>query len=228
MNNPLLEIINISKSYVQAGEKLEILNNINFTLNSGEMVALVAPSGVGKSTFLHILGLLDHFDSGEIVILGEKISVLDEDRAAQIRLKSYGFVYQAHHLLPEFTALENVMMPLLIAGVNKTQAKEKAMEALALFYLDKRATHKPSQLSGGEQQRVAILRAIVHSPLILLADEPTGNLDIQTAALVFDELKNLVKKLGISALIATHSLELAEKMDRIITFDKGSLKFIKK
>jgi lipoprotein-releasing system ATP-binding protein len=226
MNKPVLEVTNLCKSYAQAGASLEILKNINFTLNEGEIVALIAPSGVGKSTFLHVLGLLDHFDSGEITVLGEKITSFDEDRAAQIRLQSYGFVYQAHHLLPEFTALENVMMPLLIAGVNKNIAKEKGMLSLEMFHLEKRWNHKPSQLSGGEQQRVAILRAIVHSPRILLADEPTGNLDSQTADLVFSELQNLTKQLSISALIATHNNELAKKMDRIVTIDKGSLKFI--
>lgn len=228
MSKIALEISNLCKSYQQAGDYIEILKNVNLSLNEGEIVGLVAPSGVGKSTLLHVLGLLDHFNSGTIKVLGQELTSFDEDALAKIRLESYGFVYQSHHLLPEFTAAENVMMPLLIAGVDNKIAQEKAIQALKMFGLQKRADHKPSQLSGGEQQRVAILRGIIHGPKILLADEPTGNLDEKTADLVFGELRNILKEMSICAVIATHNRELAQKMDRIITIDKGSLKFISK
>ena len=225
MSKILLEAKNITKTYTQGDVTLEILKGLNLELKEGEIVALSAPSGTGKSTLLHILGMLDHFDSGEIHVFGERVDTLDEDALSKLRLNSYGFVYQAHHLLQEFTALENIMMPLLINDVPLEIAAQKATQALSIFNLQNRANHRPLELSGGEQQRVSILRSIVHSPKILLADEPTGNLDYQTSNVVFEELKYLIQEMSLCALIATHNRDLAKKMHKIAHLEKGHLKF---
>jgi lipoprotein-releasing system ATP-binding protein len=200
-----------------------VFRDISFALGQSEIVALVGPSGAGKSSLLHIAGLLETPSSGEVLIDGEAVSQLPERRRTELRRKSLGFVYQAHHLLPEFTAEENVAMPRRIAGINRSDALKEAQRLLSLVGLSERVTHRPAQLSGGEQQRVAIARAIANAPRVLLADEPTGNLDPRTADSVFDLLIELVRHEKLSALIATHNYELTRKMDRTLLLDKGSL-----
>ncbi len=211
----------IHRRYKQGDTTLEILRGVDFTLNPGEAVALVAPSGAGKSTLLHIAGLLEHPDGGEVIIGGRATSGLSDAERTRIRRAELGFVYQFHHLLPEFSALENVMLPQLVGGLDKREAKKRAQELLAWLGLPQRAEHRPSELSGGEQQRVAIARAVANAPRVLFADEPTGNLDIVTAEEVFDSLFKLIKATGLAALVATHNLELAARMDRRITLRDG-------
>ncbi len=223
-NGIILDVKNLTKTFTQGPEVLDVLRGINLSLNAGEIVAMVGSSGSGKSTLLHIAGLLDQPTAGEISLNGVDVLGLSENKRAQQRRENIGFVYQFHHLLPEFTALENVMMPLIIQGSPLKEATEKATSLLKAVNLMERAEHRPSRLSGGEQQRVAILRALISAPKVLLADEPTGNLDVDTSALVFNELVSLVRKHKIGALIATHDLELAKKMDRIVYLDHGLLK----
>jgi lipoprotein-releasing system ATP-binding protein len=220
----VLEIKNLTKTFTQGEETLHVLQGVSLSLNAGEIVALVGSSGSGKSTFLHIAGLLDAPTSGEIHMGEIDLLGLSEPKRAEMRRHHMGFVYQFHHLLPEFTALENVMMPLIIQGKSLTEASKEASKLLDSVKLLNRAEHRPSRLSGGEQQRVAMLRALVIRPQILLADEPTGNLDSETSALVFHELVSLVRQNNIAALIATHDLELARKMDRIVRLDRGVLR----
>jgi len=222
MSDVVLEAKNIAKSYEQAdGADLQILSDFNVALRKGEIVALVGPSGSGKSTLLHILGLLDSPTRGRLVINGRDVSMLGDDSRTHIRRTDIGFVYQFHHLLPEFSAVENIILPQMIMGTGKTQAQERAMTLLSRLKLDHRADHRPAKLSGGEQQRVAIGRALANRPSILLADEPTGNLDPHTAEEVFQLFMTVVRKTGIAALIATHNMELARRMDRIIEFAQG-------
>ncbi|EAS51144.1 lipoprotein releasing system ATP-binding protein [Aurantimonas manganoxydans SI85-9A1] len=187
------------------------------------MVALVAPSGAGKSTLLHIAGLLERPDTGEVLVGGQPCGTLGDDRRTEMRRRAIGFVYQFHHLLPEFSALENVMMPQMILGQSRSAAAERARELLEYMRIGKRAAHRPAELSGGEQQRVAIARAVANAPHVLLADEPTGNLDPTTSGYVFDALTALVRQSGVAALIATHNHELAARMDRAITLENGKI-----
>ncbi|MDZ5696946.1 ABC transporter ATP-binding protein [Chelativorans sp. M5D2P16] len=223
MAESVLELKSIDRRYVQGSKELVILNGADFTLCPGEMVALVAPSGTGKSTLLHIAGLLEYPDAGDIVINSQSCAELSDDRRTAIRRAEIGFVYQAHHLLPEFTALENVMMPQLIAGLGPAEARERATQLLSYLKLGPRVEHRPAELSGGEQQRVAIARAVANAPMVLLADEPTGNLDPGTAGYVFDALEALVRHSGLAALIATHNKELAARMDRRVTLSEGKV-----
>ncbi len=220
MNKPtILNAKNLSKSYVQAdGTPLQILNDFSCEVNAGEMVALVGPSGSGKSTLLHILGLLDQADSGDLFINEKNVTKLNEVKRTNIRRSDIGFVYQFHHLLPEFSAVENIMLPQIINGVGKADASQRAMNLLDSLKLSKRGDSRPAKLSGGEQQRVAIARALANNPKLILADEPTGNLDPETAEEVFKMFKDLVQKSGVGALIATHNMDLAKRMDRIIQF----------
>lgn len=209
----------LSKSYAQAdGNELQILRDFSCDLEVGEMVALVGPSGSGKSTLLHVLGLLDQADSGELFINKENVFSVSQSNRTKIRRKDIGFVYQFHHLLPEFSALENIMLPQIINGVSRKEAEGRAMDLLNKMKLENRADNRPAKLSGGEQQRVAIARALANNPKILLADEPTGNLDPETAEVVFDLFIELVRDTGTSALIATHNMDLANRMDRVIQF----------
>jgi lipoprotein-releasing system ATP-binding protein len=217
----VLELKNIRRSYGQGDTELFILKGANFTLRSGETVALVAPSGTGKSTLLHIAGLLERPSEGDVFVGGHSCADMSDDQRTAIRRAEIGFVYQFHHLLPEFSALENIMMPQLIAGLAKKDAAERAEQLLAYMRIGHRAKHRPSELSGGEQQRVAIARAVANAPQILLADEPTGNLDPDTAGYVFEALNALVRQSGLAAIIATHNHELASLMDRRITLDEG-------
>jgi lipoprotein-releasing system ATP-binding protein len=203
--------------------RLDILKGTDFAVLPGELVAMVAPSGAGKSTLLHLCGLLDRPDSGHVLINGRDTTGLDDKALSALRGQEIGFVYQFHHLLPEFDALENVMMPQLITGLDKATAKERAMELLDYLHIGPRATHRPAELSGGEQQRVAIARAMANGPSLLLADEPTGNLDPGTSDHVFQVLLSLVRAAGVSALIATHNMALASKADRIITLEDGKV-----
>jgi lipoprotein-releasing system ATP-binding protein len=212
-----LVLAGINRGFREGEGRLDILRDANLALHPGELVALVAPSGAGKSTLLHIAGLLERPDSGEIYIGGRACGTMDDADRTRIRRTEVGFVYQFHHLLPEFTALENLMMPQLIRGLDKREAKERASQLLDYMRLGQRADHRPSELSGGEQQRVAIARAVANAPRVLLADEPTGNLDPVTSAYVFDALVALVRASGLAALIATHNMALAGKMDRRIT-----------
>ncbi len=221
-----LEIKNVRKSYGCDDTLISVLQDVNLSINPGEIVALMAPSGAGKSTLLHIVGLLDKPTSGEIVINGQSTQDLSSDKLAYIRAQSLGFVYQFHHLLPEFNSIENIVLPQLLLNVPENKAIQKARETLAHFGLEKRALHRPNQLSGGEQQRVAIARALANNPQILLADEPTGNLDLQTGDLVFNELLSLVKNTGLSCLIATHNEALAKRMDKILTIKDGKLQLV--
>lgn len=221
---PVLQLDNVMRAYkTPDAPPLEILRGASLTIGRGELVALVAPSGAGKSTLLHVAGLLERPDGGDVLIGGESCGAMNDNGRTATRRDSIGFVYQFHHLLPEFSALENVAMPKLIAGVSKGEARREAMAQLESVGLGERATHRPARLSGGEQQRVAILRALANSPRLLLADEPTGNLDLGTSATVFRMMVGLVRDTGLSALIATHNPELARQMDRAVTLEDGKL-----
>ncbi len=223
MSEAVLEISGLHRRFRQGGSELHVLRGLDLTLRAGECVALVGPSGAGKSTLLHCAGLLERPDEGSIRIAGEDCAALDDASRTRMRLKTLGFVYQFHHLLPEFSARENAMMPLLIAGQDKATAGARADALLAQMGLGARATHRPGRLSGGEQQRVAIARAVANNPRVLLADEPTGNLDPRIAADVFETLLGLVRNSGLAALIATHNPELAGRMDRILRMSDGVL-----
>ena len=218
-----MELLSVERHYVQGDEKLTILNGVNFKLNRGETVALIAPSGAGKSTLLHMAGLLERPDGGEVIVDGVACSNLSDEMRTDVRGKKIGFVYQFHHLLPEFSASENVVIPQLISGLEKKEAETRAKELLEYLKLGHRISHRPTELSGGEQQRVAIARAVANAPSVLLADEPTGNLDPETASYVFEALEALVKQSGLSALVATHNHELARQMDRCVTLKDGQL-----
>ncbi len=220
---PALKLVGVERHYGDANGRLTVLDGADLAIYPGEMVALVAPSGAGKSTLLQIAGLLEHPDGGDVVIAGRPAAKLsDADRTA-IRRLQIGFVYQFHHLLPEFTALENVMMPQLIRGMSRAEARRRSLQLLAYMRVKERASHRPPELSGGEQQRVAIARAVANAPRLLLADEPTGNLDPHTAAFVFDGLIRLVRASKLAALIATHNHDLAARMDRRITLREGKV-----
>ncbi|MDP4593141.1 MAG: ABC transporter ATP-binding protein [Beijerinckiaceae bacterium] len=218
-----MELRKIDRAYMQADEALVILSQVDFVLMPGQSVALIAPSGAGKSTLLHLAGLLEHPDAGELFIGGVPTAGMNDKARTALRRDAIGFVYQFHHLLPEFTALENVMMPQLIRGLGKAEASVRARELLGYLGLSHRITHRPAEKSGGEQQRVAIARAVANAPRVLLADEPTGNLDPKTANHVFDALTNLVQATGLAALVATHNLELASRMDRRVTLQDGKI-----
>jgi lipoprotein-releasing system ATP-binding protein len=219
----LLTVQGLEKRYQQGNRTLNILQKLNLRLRGGEITALVGPSGSGKSTLLHILGLLDTPTGGQIIIGDQIVGKMNDSARTRLRNKSIGFVYQFHHLLPEFTALENVAMPLIIGGTNMREAKDRAEEYLKAMGLAERVKHRPAELSGGEQQRVAIARALVNQPKLLFADEPTGNLDPETSQEVFEILMEQVRSRGIGALIATHNIALAEEMDRILELKGGKL-----
>jgi len=223
---PALELRGVHRLFRQAGTELRVLNGVDLVLRAGEIVALVGPSGAGKSTMLHIAGLLERPDGGAVLIGGEDCGSLSDDRRTMLRRAEIGFVYQFHHLLPEFSALENVMLPQMIAAVPRRQAREKAAGLLDQVGLASRAGHRPARLSGGEQQRVAIARALANNPKILLGDEPTGNLDHATGESVLETLVDLVRGNGLAALIATHNLELAGRLDRIVALEDGKLRSI--
>jgi lipoprotein-releasing system ATP-binding protein len=223
MSEPALELKGVTRIFHQAGVDLIVFHDISFNLAPGEIVALVGQSGAGKSSLLHIAGLLEAPTAGEVLIAGRAASRLGERERTAIRRETLGFVYQAHHLLPEFSALENVAMPRRIAGEAGAAAQGEAKRLLGAVGLAGRLSHRPAQLSGGEQQRVAIARALANAPRILLADEPTGNLDPQTADSVFDMLIALVRAEGLAALIATHNYALAKKMDRTLLLQGGVL-----
>jgi lipoprotein-releasing system ATP-binding protein len=219
----VLKLENITRRYREGEGQLEVFSGLSLQLHPGEIVALVGPSGAGKSSLLHIAGLLEAPTSGEIFIDGAATSQLADTERTRIRRNTIGFVYQAHHLLPEFDALENVVLPQMIAGRTRAEAAQEATRILDLLGLGKRLTHRPSQLSGGEQQRVAIGRALANRPRILLADEPTGNLDPRTSGGVFDALIAVTRAEGLAALIATHNFELASRMDRALLLHQGKL-----
>ena len=223
MSDAALGLVNVSRCFEQGGSRLEVLKGVSLNLSPGELVALVGPSGAGKSTLLHVAGLLEPPDGGDVHIAGTPCGSLGDDERTRLRRESLGFVYQFHHLLPEFSALENVMLPGMIAGVSKTSARARAAELLDLLGLGARADHRPGRLSGGEQQRVAIARALANRPRVLLADEPTGNLDHGTAMTVFERLVTLARETGVAVLVATHNLELAGKMDRVLALEDGLL-----
>ena len=226
-SDAVLELRRISRSFKVAGGSLTVLRDIDLSLKAGEATALVGPSGAGKSTLLHIAGLLEPPSTGDVIFQGEYCSHASEAKRTLIRRDGIGFVYQFHHLLPEFSALENVMIPQLISGLSKSEARERARHLLALVGLENRESHRPVKLSGGEQQRVAIVRSIANVPAVLLADEPTGNLDPMTAEEVFKQLRRIISATGIAALIATHNLEIARSMDRIVELRDTTLKSIK-
>lgn len=217
----IVEVNDVYKSFDQGEHHLEILKGINLKIVTGEIVALVGASGAGKSTLLHIMGLLERADSGDVIMSGVPTKELNDIKRTKIRRHEIGFVYQFHNLLPEFSALDNVILPQLVAGVSNSDAKDRAEELLNKMGLTERLTHLPSELSGGEQQRVAIARAISNRPRLILADEPTGNLDEKTGNGVMDILLDLSKDEGISALIATHNNALAHRMDRVIQIRDG-------
>ncbi len=223
MSDVLLRLENLRRTYKTEGGELTILNGASLTLQRGEIVALVAPSGSGKSTLLHLAGLLEKPDDGAVIINGHNAAALNDTARTDIRLKTIGIVYQFHHLLPEFTALENIALPQMIAGKSKKAAEARALQLLEKLGLGPRKNHLPGKLSGGEQQRVAIARALANAPALLLADEPTGNLDVATADKVFKELLQIVRSENVAALIATHNPDLASRMDRQLTLRDGRL-----
>jgi lipoprotein-releasing system ATP-binding protein len=221
---PALELRAVRKVFHQGGVELTVLNGVDLALRPGELVALVGPSGAGKSTLLHVAGLLERPDGGEIQIDGEPCGSLSDERRTLLRRATLGFVYQFHHLLPEFSALENLMIPQMIAGVARGTARAKAAELLRRVGLGERLSHRPARLSGGEQQRVAIVRALANDPKVLLADEPTGNLDHATAEGVMGTLIEVTRATGLAVLIATHNLELARRLDRMVALEEGQLR----
>jgi lipoprotein-releasing system ATP-binding protein len=223
MSEPVLALEGVTRGFHQGRGELHVLTGADLVVGEGEIVALVAPSGAGKSTLLHIAGLLERPDSGGVAVGGERCDKLSDDRRTAIRRQTLGFVYQYHHLLPEFSALENVVLPQMIAGRSRRQAAERGRDLLGRLGLGERTSHRPGQLSGGEQQRVAIARALANGPRVLLADEPTGNLDPKTAETVFDELVQLARSVKLAALIATHNLELARRMDRVVRLANGKI-----
>lgn len=220
MSDPL-ELRGVGRVYKAGEESLTVLQDANLVLRPGEIVALVAPSGTGKSTLLHLAGLLERPDSGAVLIDGRDAGALPDPARTAIRRDAIGFVYQFHHLLGEFTALENVVLPQMIAGKRRADAASRAQDLLAMLGLGARTGHLPGKLSGGEQQRVAIARALANAPRVLLADEPTGNLDVATSGVVFDALLSVVRQQGVAALIATHNPDLAARMDRRVTLRDG-------
>jgi len=220
---PVLQLVNLERVYSQGGRAIEVLRGASAEIYEGELVALVGPSGSGKSSLLHMIGLLEKPGGGTVLLNGVDCTALSDKERTRVRRNEIGFVYQFHNLLPEFSALENVAMPQLIAGASKRQAKERALQLLTGFGLASRAQHRPAELSGGEQQRVAIARAMANNPRVLLADEPTGNLDPQTAERVFDELLYFIRSTGVAALMATHNFELARRMDRVLQLEDGLL-----
>jgi len=225
---PVLELRAVRRVFRQGGVELAVLNGVDLALNPGELVALVGPSGAGKSTLLHLAGLLERPDGGEVRIAGQECGSLSDERRTQLRRASLGFVYQFHHLLPEFSALENVMIPQMIAGVARGTARDKAALLLRQVGLGERLSHRPARLSGGEQQRVAIVRALANDPKVLLADEPTGNLDHTTAEGVMATLIDITRATGLAALIATHNLDLAHRLDRTVALEQGRLRELAK
>jgi lipoprotein-releasing system ATP-binding protein len=217
----VLRLERIERRYGRGETTIEVLHGVELSLRAGESVALIAPSGAGKSTLLHIAGLLERADAGEVHVGGHATSTMNEEVRTALRRSEIGFVYQFHHLLPEFSALENVVIPQMIAGLKRAEASARARELLGFLGLAARESHRPAELSGGEQQRVALARALANAPRILLADEPTGNLDPKTADHVFDTLTSLVKASRVAALVATHNLDLAARMDRRVTLREG-------
>jgi lipoprotein-releasing system ATP-binding protein len=220
---PILYLHGVERRYRQGNAVLEILKGAELALWAGQSIALVAPSGAGKSTLLHIAGLLEHPDAGEVYVDQAATSRLSDTERTRIRRTEIGFVYQAHRLLPEFSAIENVLLPQMIRGLGRKEATKRAVELLSYLGLKNRLTHRPSELSGGEQQRVAIARAVANAPRILLADEPTGNLDPRTADHVFQALSQLVSASGLAVIVATHNLEIAARMDRRVTLRDGGV-----
>jgi lipoprotein-releasing system ATP-binding protein len=223
MSEPLLDVRDLRRTYVTGDRTLEVLKGADVQVMPGEVVGLIGPSGSGKSSLLHAAGLLERPDGGTILIDGEDVGALDERGRTRLRLAKIGFVYQFHHLMPEFDARDNVALPMRMAGLSQAEARERASEVLGRLGLAERLTHQPGQLSGGEQQRVAIARALANRPRLLLADEPTGNLDPTTSQAVFQALHDLVRETGVSALIATHNMELAGHMDRVFALKDGHL-----
>jgi lipoprotein-releasing system ATP-binding protein len=223
MSEPVLSIRGLERRYQTGAGPLTVLRGVDLDVRPGEIVGLIGPSGSGKSSLLHAAGLLEHPDAGRISVLGRDCSDLGERPRTRVRLASIGFVYQFHHLLPEFSALDNVALPQMIAGLSRRAARKRAQGLLEELGLAARAHHQPAQMSGGEQQRVAIARALANAPRLLLADEPTGNLDPATSGTVFDALYKLVRSQGVAGLIATHNLELARHMDRVFALKDGRL-----
>ena len=226
MSEAVLELRSIARHYREGEARLDILMDINLSIYPGETVALLAPSGAGKSTLLHIAGLLERQDGGEVLIKNAPTSRMSDAERTRLRRATVGFIYQFHHLLPEFSALENVALPQMINGLSGNEARLRAQQLLDYLRLGPRASHRPSELSGGEQQRVAIARAVANAPHLLLADEPTGNLDPRTAEHVFGTLLALARSTGLAALIATHNMELAKQMDRRVTLRDGRVELL--
>jgi lipoprotein-releasing system ATP-binding protein len=218
-----LSLRGIKRTFIQGDRRLEVLRGVSLDLKSGEIVALVGQSGSGKSTLLHIAGLLERPDEGDVVVDGKSAAAANDRERTVLRRQFLGFVYQYHHLLPEFSASENVVLPQMLNGKSRAQARARAEALLAMVQLKDRADHRPGRLSGGEQQRVAIARAVANAPRVLLADEPTGNLDASTAETVFRQLLGLVRETGMAALVATHNPDLAARMDRTVTLKDGVL-----
>ncbi len=221
---PVLELKKVTREYKQGDTILKIFNGLDFSIHAGQIIGLVGQSGSGKSSFLHIAGLLEKPTAGDVFVAGRNCTKLDDAARTKIRRFGVGFIYQFHHLLPEFSALENVVIPQLIAGASKNDADDRAKKLLKKLGLSHRLDHLPSEMSGGEQQRVAICRALANKPLVLLADEPTGNLDPKTSEVVHAEFLHLIQDEGLAALIATHNLELANKMHGVVTLQDGVLK----
>ncbi len=220
---PVLQLIDIRRTFHQGPRAIHVLAGASARLMPGEAVALVGPSGAGKSTLLHIAGLLEQPDSGHVIVNGRDCARMDDGQRTAVRRGEVGFVYQFHQLLPEFTALENVVIPQMIAGAPRGKAQQRGRDLLASLGLAERVEHRPAELSGGEQQRTAICRALANAPRLLLADEPTGNLDPKTSERVFNELISLIRRTGVAALIATHNIDLAHRMDRILQLSDGLL-----
>jgi lipoprotein-releasing system ATP-binding protein len=221
--SPVLRLERLERAYTQGNRRIDVLKGASASFLPGETVALLGPSGAGKSTLLHIAGLLEHPDAGQVLINGVDCGKLSDNEQTRMRRMEVGFIYQFHHLLPEFSALENVLLPQLILGLSHAEADARAKDLLGSLGLEERWDHRPAQLSGGEQQRVAIARAVANDPKVLLADEPTGNLDPPTAERVFEQLLKLVRQSGVAAVVATHNLDLAARMDRTLCLMDGIL-----